>query len=140
MATPRRKYDSPFNPRIPPLFSKGGPLYKARNLGAKIAFMVEMPADHFSLRQWRSLHDSARTELALLCFLEQRCATYSEMSQLDWLHEAGHKLYLTDSERPRCNTLAQIDELKTRIATLEAEKLRGSLSQQSHIKAQLGDS
>jgi hypothetical protein len=115
MATKRKQFDQPFNSRIPPLFSPGGLLDKTRELGAKVRFMVEMPEDHFNHRYWLNVYNSAMTELALICFLQQRCASYAEMSQLDWLAESGHRLWTADAEAPRCNLNAYIAELERRV-------------------------
>lgn len=111
----RKQYDQPFNRLIPPLFSKGGLLDKARELGPRIRFLVEMPENHSSARQWESLYLSARAELAEICYLEERVASYAEQSQLDWLAKAGHRLWLVDTERPRCNLNSYVAELERKL-------------------------
>jgi hypothetical protein len=111
----RKKFEQPFNRRIPPLFLKGGLLDKSRELGARIRFLVEMPEEHANYRQWQHLYEAARAELADICFLEERCATYAEQSQLDWVREAGHRLWLVDVQRPRCNLNSYIAELERKL-------------------------
>jgi hypothetical protein len=128
VATARKKYEQPFNRKIPPLFQKGGLIYKQRQIGAKIALMVEMPEENFTARDWRSVYEGAKRELMDICFLENRCASYAELSQLDWLSEAGHKLWWLDEFRPPCNLNHQleklrkeIDDLKTQLALVSAK-------------------
>lgn len=115
----RIKYDQPLNRKIPPLFQRGGLLYKARELGAKIGFIVEMPEDHFTTRAWLNLYESARRELMDICFLEQRCASYAELSQIDWLKQAGHRLWFKDAKYPRCDMNHYIEKIEgeLRVAT-----------------------
>jgi hypothetical protein len=106
------KHSEPFNTRIPPLFLRGGILDKVKDIGARIRFMVEMPEGHFSGRIWLNLYESSRRELMDICYLEQRCASFGELSQLEWLKTAGHRLWFADVERPRCNLNIYIEKIE----------------------------
>jgi hypothetical protein len=115
VARQRKVYAEPFNRNIPPLFSKGGILYKQQDIGTRIGFMVEMPEEHFTYAAWSSLHRVARRELADFVFIERRTASDAELSQLDWLLEAGHKHWWADKEYPRCNLNRYIEQLEKKI-------------------------
>lgn len=115
----KKNFDQPFNRRIPPLFLPGGLLDKVKEIGPRVRFMVEMPEGHSTLRQWLNVYESARRELAEIVFLEERCATYAELSQLDWLKQAGHRLWMKDERRPLCNLNAYVRDIERRLKVAE---------------------
>ena len=123
-AKKRKDFDQPFNSRIPPMFRKGGLLhkYKQHEIGARLAVMVEMPEEHSSVRIWRGLYTLARRAMEELCFMERRTPTWAELSQLEWLQEAGHQLWMEDKVRRR-TSLAYIEELEKQIKELTNGKM-----------------
>jgi hypothetical protein len=93
--------------------------------------MVSMPETHFSARDWMAAYESAKRELADICFAEQRCASYAEMSQLEWLRESGHCLWQKDKDYPRCSLNAYIAGLESDIKKLSKSRNKENDNQNS---------
>jgi hypothetical protein len=121
----RANYTQPFVRTIPPLFQPGGLCYTPANLGARIAFMVNMPQEQISVRMWQACYDSAVRALADAIFYQERGPTAAELTQLDWLKHSGHFVYAKDERPPRMNWEKLILDLErsNRHLQLEVSKL-----------------
>lgn len=91
---PRSKLAVDFNPRIPPLFLKGGLLHGVKTnrgdlVGPQIEFLLQME-EQADKRYWESLYWTSWKAMAVAVFAERRAATKGEWSQLEWLRKAAH--------------------------------------------------
>lgn len=122
MPRPIKQHDYPFNNSLPPLFKQGGLLYSYKNLGAKVACAVAMPAGNFPHRDWLRWYNQANIELALCCMAQVRCATEAERSQLEWLRQDGHYPWTEDREPPPQNLNRLLADLRREIRELKAAR------------------